>query len=226
MTLEAILFGSIGKLVENSDLQRCAFNRAFAEAGLDWNWNIGTYKRLLAKSGGRNRIQNYAIQQGIDVDAHMIHQRKSEIFDDFIADGNLPLRLGVNDVMQFAIKTNIKLAFVTSTSQANIDAVLSALSSQIKRDDFDFIGNDKMVTEPKPSSEIYSKALFSLELLPQNCIAVEDTETSMKAALAASIRCIAFPGAYATKQDFNGALLTTSCLSPNDFISPIQKNFF
>jgi HAD superfamily hydrolase (TIGR01509 family) len=226
MTLEAILFGSIGTLVETSDLQRRAFNRAFTEAGLDWNWSIGTYKMLLAKSGGRKRIQDYAIQQGIDVDAKKIHQLKTEIFDDFMADGNLPLRLGVNDVIQFAIKTNIKLAFVTSTSQANIDTVLSALSSQIKRDDFAFIGNDAMVTKPKPSSEIYTKALYNLELLPQNCIAVEDTETSMQAALTARIRCIAFPGTYAIMQDFNGALLTTSCLTPDDFISPTHKNSF
>lgn len=220
MTLEAILFGSIGTLVETSDLQRRAFNRAFAEAGLDWNWNIGTYKRLLAQSGGRNRIQKYAIQQGIDVDTNMLHQRKTEIFDDFMADGNLPLRLGVNNVMRFALKTNIKLAFVTSTSQANIDAVLYALSNQIKRDDFAFIGDSTMVEKPKPSSEIYTKALLNLGLSQQNCIAVEDTETSMQAALTASIRCIAFPGAFATTQDFNGALLTTSWLSPDHFMSP------
>jgi len=226
MTLKAILFGSIGTLVETSDIQRRAFNRAFTEADLDWNWNIDTYKMLLAKSGGRKRIQDYAIQKNIDVNAKKIHQRKTEIFDDLMANGNLPLRLGVNDVIQFAIKTNIKLAFVTSTSQANIDTVLSALSSQIKRDDFAFIGNDAMVTKPKPSSEIYTKALYNLGLLPQNCIAVEDTETSMQAALTARIRCIAFPGTYATKQDFNGALLTTSCLTPDNFINSTHKNTF
>jgi beta-phosphoglucomutase-like phosphatase (HAD superfamily) len=217
MTLKAIFFGSIGTLVETSDLQRRAFNRAFAEAGLAWDWNVDTYKQLLTKSGGLNRIKDFACQQGIDVDANTLHQRKTEIFDGFMADGNVPLRFGVNDVMQFATQKNIQLAFVTSTSQANIDAVFSALSTQVTRDNFAFIGNDAMVSKPKPSSEIYTKALSDLGLSTQNCIAVEDTETSMQSALAAGIRCIAFPGAYAATQDFDGALLTTNCLSPDQF---------
>ena len=33
--MKAILFGSIGTLIETSDLQREAFNEAFKEAGLD-----------------------------------------------------------------------------------------------------------------------------------------------------------------------------------------------
>ncbi|AGI66800.1 protein CbbY [Octadecabacter antarcticus 307] len=220
MTVRAILFGSIGTLVETSDIQRRAFNRAFAEAGLDWNWSIDTYKLLLKKSGGRNRIQDYAFQQGINVDANILHQRKTEIFDAFMADGNVPLRLGIDNVIQFAKKNNIELAFVTSTSNANIDAVFSALSSQVTRDDFAFVGNDAMVTKPKPSPEIYTKALSDLGLKTQSCIAVEDTETSMQAALNAGIRCIAFPGAYAAAQDFSGALLTTSYLSLDHFRAP------
>jgi HAD superfamily hydrolase (TIGR01509 family) len=217
MTVKAIFFGSIGTLVETSELQRSAFNHAFAEAELDWNWNIDTYKRLLTKSGGRNRIQDYAIERGIEVDANILHQRKTELFDAAMADSNVPLRSGVSDVIQFATQNNIKLAFVTSTSQANIDAVFSALSSQIQRDDFAFIGNDSIVTKPKPNPEIYTKALSDLGLSTQSCIAVEDTESSMQAALTSGIRCIAFPGAYAAAQNFNGALLTTSCLLPDHF---------
>jgi phosphoglycolate phosphatase-like HAD superfamily hydrolase len=56
MTVKAILFGSIGTLVETSDFQRRAFNQAFAQAGLDWNWDTETYVRLLKKSGGQQRI--------------------------------------------------------------------------------------------------------------------------------------------------------------------------
>jgi beta-phosphoglucomutase-like phosphatase (HAD superfamily) len=80
MTVKAIMFGSIGTLVETSNLQRRAFNRAFKDAGLSWNWTINTYKRLLTTSGGRDRIQNYASKRGIDVDANHLHQRKTEIF--------------------------------------------------------------------------------------------------------------------------------------------------
>jgi HAD superfamily hydrolase (TIGR01509 family) len=217
MIVKAIMFGSIGTLVETSDLQRRAFNRAFKEAGLGWHWTVDTYKRLLTKSGGRDRIQYYAIRRGIDVDADHLHQCKTEIFESMMADGDIPLRPGVKDVVSFAKKNSIKLAFVTSTSEANVDAVFSALGDQLKRNDFAFVGNNTMISQPKPSPDIYAKALSELGVQSQDCVAVEDTEASLQAALAASIRCIAFPGDYATAQDFTDAVLVTNNILPKLF---------
>ena len=92
MTTKAILFGSIGTLVETSELQRRAFNQAFSEAGLDWNWSEEDYQRLLTKSGGRKRVQDFASQQDVTVDAQQLHHRKTEIFDTLMAKEKLMLR--------------------------------------------------------------------------------------------------------------------------------------
>ena len=51
MTLKAIIFGSIGTVTETSDMQHRAFNRAFAEAGLNWDWDFETYKDMVAGDG-------------------------------------------------------------------------------------------------------------------------------------------------------------------------------
>ncbi len=215
MTTKAILFGSIGTLVETSELQRRAFNQTFSEAGLDWNWSEEDYLRLLSKSGGRKRVQDFASQRGIDVDAQQLHHRKTEIFDSLMTKETLMLRPGVASVISYAMDNNLQLAFVTSTSEANIAAVFSTLRDQVKSSDFNFIGNDLMVSDPKPSPAIYQKALSVLNLDAQNCIAIEDTAASMSAALAAGIRCIGFPGAFAVANDFSGALLVTDHLSPD-----------
>ena len=69
MNYKAILFGSIGTLIETSELQRNAFNQAFSENGLDWNWNPAQYQDLLKKSGGRQRIEDFAAREGIEVDS-------------------------------------------------------------------------------------------------------------------------------------------------------------
>ena len=37
--MPAILFGSISTVADTSELQREAFNQAFAEHGLDWRWD-------------------------------------------------------------------------------------------------------------------------------------------------------------------------------------------
>jgi len=215
MTTRAIFFGSIGTLVETSELQRRAFNQAFSEAGLDWNWGVEEYQQLLIKSGGRERIQDFASQRGMDVDAQQLHQRKTEIFDMLMTKEALLLRPGVSRVISHALENNLLLAFVTSTSQANVAAVFVALGDQVKSSDFNFIGNDLMVSKSKPSPDIYQKALADLNLHAQECVAIEDTATSMSAALAAGIRCIGFPGAFAVADDFSGALHTTNHLSPD-----------
>ena len=53
---KALFFGSIGSIVETSDLQRKSFNQAFIKSGLNWHWTKKEYKKLLNKSGGEDRI--------------------------------------------------------------------------------------------------------------------------------------------------------------------------
>ena len=214
MMSKAVLFGSIGTLIETSEFQRRAFNQAFSEAGLSWNWDSCTYRNMLTKSGGRERIQSFAHKCGVDVDVSKLHQRKTEIFNKLMNKETIPLRPGVLSVISYAKDHNLKLGFVTTTSKANVDAVFCAAGNQLVRADFNFIGNGTMVSKSKPSPDIYQKLLSDLYLDAQDCIAIEDTAISMKAALSANIKCIAFPGAFAKENDFNGALIVTSDLSP------------
>ena len=44
MTYKSLLLGSIGTIIETSDLQRESFNEAFKEAGLDWYWDQEDYR--------------------------------------------------------------------------------------------------------------------------------------------------------------------------------------
>ena len=45
--IKAVIFGSIGTLVETSDIQRQSFNQAFKTLGIDWYWDKDNYKKLL-----------------------------------------------------------------------------------------------------------------------------------------------------------------------------------
>ena len=58
--MKSILFGSIGSVVESSEIQRKAFNAAFKEFGLEWYWNIANYIKMLQKPGGLNRLIEYS----------------------------------------------------------------------------------------------------------------------------------------------------------------------
>ncbi len=81
MDYKAILFGSIGTLIETSDLQRESFNEAFKEAGLDWYWDQEDYRLLLKQSGSTKRIEDCAEKNNTTVDAQKIRERKELIFN-------------------------------------------------------------------------------------------------------------------------------------------------
>jgi phosphoglycolate phosphatase-like HAD superfamily hydrolase len=51
--LRALIFDVDGTLADTErDGHRVAFNHAFAEAGLDWDWSVSLYAELLEIAGG------------------------------------------------------------------------------------------------------------------------------------------------------------------------------
>ena len=203
MKYKAVLFGSIGTIIETSEIQRQSFNDAFKETGLDWYWGETDYKNLLQKSGGAKRIEDFAQKNNSTVDALKIRFRKTELFNRYLIDGNFEPREGVLDIINYVKENGLKLGFVNSTTTNNINAVFTTLKNFIQKDDFDFIGNNNLIDKPKPNAEIYYKALDILSLKPSECIAIEDTEESVKSSLDAKIKCIGFPGNFHLHDSFD-----------------------
>ena len=145
MKYKALLFGSIGTLIESSNIQRNSFNDAFKEAGLDWYWDEQDYKILLKKSGGTKRVEDFAEKNNTNVNASQIRNRKTEIFSSFIIQNKQKLRKSVDEIIKYTKDNNIKLAFSTSTTLNNVDAVFESLSGQISKEEFEFIGNKSFV---------------------------------------------------------------------------------
>ena len=200
--MKAVLFGSIGTLIETSDIQRKSFNHAFKREGLNWYWSRKTYSKLLKKSGGIRRIENFARQNDESVNAKKIWQSKTDIFNKTIISNSISARKGVLKIFKYAKKNNIKIGLVSSTSNKNITTIFKALDGQISRKEFSFIGNKNLVSNPKPNPDIYFKALEIMNLDKKDCVAIEDSVESAKSAIKAGIQCIAFPGIYHSNEDF------------------------
>jgi HAD superfamily hydrolase (TIGR01509 family) len=203
--MSAILFGSIGTIADTSELQRQAFNQAFKAYGLDWYWNREEYLTMLEKSGGQQRIADYAGSTGQTVDAEAIHRSKSEFFQKSLTESQVMPRLGVVETIQGAKSKGLKLALVTTTSQKNISLLIEALRPNIQTADFDLIVDASSVKYPKPDKAAYAFALEKLGEKPDDCIAIEDNSGGVEAAIAAGLDCVAFPNENTAHHDFNKA---------------------
>ena len=212
---KALLFGSIGSIVETSEIQRRSFNKAFKKYGLEWNWTKREYINLLSKSGGKDRISRYAKKKKNVVDSAYLRNLKTKIFNNYLKNNQLKLRPGVKNLISLCKKEKIKIAFVSSTSSNNINAILYSLRNSINKRDFSFIGNSKLIKKFKPNPDIYLLALKKLKLKANDCIAIEDTQESLNSAKKAKIKCIIFPGKFHSSKKFTGAYKKVYRLNKN-----------
>jgi HAD superfamily hydrolase (TIGR01509 family) len=203
--MTAVLFGSIGTLADTSELQRESFNEAFAEHGLDWNWSRDAYRKLLADSGGTQRIADFAASLGVTVDAAAIHRTKSELFRRRLKSGGVQPRPGVVDTIAAAEHEGYRVALVTTTSPENVTAITEALSSHIDPARFTLLVDTSQVEHPKPAPDAYRFALARLGEPADACVAIEDNVGGVKAASQAGVAVLAFPGANNADHDFDEA---------------------
>ena len=97
----AIIFGSIGTIVETSDIQRKSFNKAFKKFSLDWYWSINEYKKLLEMSGGENRLSNYAKTKNTKINTLKLRNLKTKFFNNYLKKNKLKPRAGVTNIIKF-----------------------------------------------------------------------------------------------------------------------------
>ena len=216
MKKAAVLFGSIGSIVESSDIQRRAYNQALREAGLNWDWDRDTYAELLTQAGGRERLAMLAAATATQLTPNQIehiHARKTELACAEVASGAVALRAGVSELIKLAKSRAMKVAFVTTTYQPNIDAIFKGLAGQLSASDFDHIVSRNDVKNGKPAPDAYLSALAALGIDAALAVAIEDTATSVMSAKRAGVDVIATPGEITSGQDFWQADLVLSQLA-------------
>ncbi|MEE4121350.1 MAG: HAD-IA family hydrolase [Paracoccaceae bacterium] len=198
--MRAILFGSIGSVIETSEIQREAYNIAFERHGLDWVWDRDTYRGLLATSGGKARIEAYAERMGEPVGAAEIHRTKTDVFLTMLEAEILPLRDGVAEVLDAARETGARTGLVTTTERSVAEEVAAALAAEVPPA-VDVLTHRGLGLPDKPNPAAYLHALEALGVAPEDALAIEDNTDGVTAARAAGLHVVAFPGQNTRAED-------------------------
>jgi len=214
--LEALIFDVDGTLADTErDGHRVAFNEAFKEAGLDWDWTVELYGELLQVTGGKERIRLYIekflkdfeLDEDITEFAARLHKRKTHFYLELLQSGAIPLRPGVERLINEAREAGLRLAIATTTTPANVTYLLSSTLGKESIDWFEVIAAGDIVPAKKPAPDIYDWALKQMKLSPDACLAFEDSLNGIKSSLGADLKTIITVNGYTRDDDFSGAAI-------------------
>jgi HAD superfamily hydrolase (TIGR01509 family) len=219
--LKALIFDVDGTLADTErDGHRPAFNAAFREYGLDWDWDVALYGQLLAVTGGKERMKYYVERfrpdyvKPTDFEDMVteLHKAKTRHYTRMLAEGGIPLRPGVKRLLEEARAAGLTLAVATTTTPENVTELLRHSLAADGPDWFSVIAAGDIVPAKKPAPDIYVWALQKLGLGADECLAFEDSENGILSSRGAGLRTIVTVNDYTRDHDFTGALAVLSDL--------------
>jgi len=227
--LRALIFDVDGTLADTEEFHRRAFNATFAAAGLAWWWNRSTYRELLRVAGGRQRMRAFAEREDMetaqraDFDEVLValHAAKTIRYDASLREQPLPLRPGVARLFDEAGAAGIKLAIATTTTSANLDALLEPSFGRKWRQRFAAIVSGTEITRLKPAPDVYIETLRQLDLRADECLAFEDSSNGIQSAHAAGLTVVATPTWYSLAESLPPTFVSLPHLGDPEY--PLAK---
>ena len=209
--VKCLIFDCDGTLAETEEAHRNAFNKAFQSNKLGWNWDQHIYRRLLRVAGGKERIQFYnnsfssKSKQISSKDIEEIHLQKTKFYMQSVSQGFVQLRPGIREFLEKAKYNKKKLAISTSTSRDNVILLLKSCLNENPEDVFSFISTGDLVKKKKPSPDLYELVLEEMNLMPEECLAFEDSRIGLASAKRANINTAVNPSRYSVGDNLDEA---------------------
>ena len=185
--LDAVIFDMDGLLIDSEPLWHRAEKKIFARLGIEL-----TTRMCLQTTGIR-----------IDEVVHHWYRRQpwegrnlTEVAEDIIAEVHrlamcegLPLA-GVKEALDLCARQGYTLALASSSPRSMIEAVVDKLEI---RDYFSVLCSAEHESHGKPHPAVYLNTARQLGVVPNHCLAFEDSFAGVIAAKAASMKVVAVP---------------------------------
>lgn len=200
INIELVIFDMDGLMFDTETVSREAWKIAGEKV------NMPVDDELFSEFLGTNSkyITNLLINKFGEKSPYKELISERNIMADKLIDMNgLRVKKGLKELLAYLKENNIKRAVATSTSRAR---ALKLLTLGEVVNEFDYIICGDEVTKSKPDPEIFLKVAEKLNVLPENCIVLEDSRFGVYAAKNAGMYPIMVPDLLTPDEELLGII--------------------
>lgn len=187
----AAIFDMDGTLVDNTPFHFKAWQLLFKQMSLPELSKL-TYLAEISGVPILNTVKRYFGDTHDEAGLNEIVEKKQELYRQEF----LPYLRPINGLENFLAElqdAGIKMAVATSSDMADVDFIFNTVPI---RQYFDTIIIGSMVSQPKPSPQIFLKAAEQLDALPHKCVVFEDSTSGLKAGNNAGMKVVGITTAH------------------------------
>lgn len=187
MAIKAVLFDMDGTLIDTEKYYRVFWPKAMAEFGYHLTEEQVLSMRSLGRPFAPAQLKAWF---GEDLDYYAIRDRRKVLMEQLIDEKGIELKAGAVEILEELKKRGIPAAIATATDLERTEKYLKMTGI---RQYFDRLISATQVKEGKPSPDIYQYACEQMGLLPEECMAVEDSPNGVLSAYRAGCKVVMVP---------------------------------
>lgn len=185
--IRAVIFDLDGTLIDTEKYYRILWPKALAEFGYSMTDEQALSMRSLGRPFASAKLKEWF---GEDLDYAKVRQRRREMMEECLERDGIQKKPGAKELLERLRRAGITTAIATATDPERTSRYLEMTGLA---GCFDKVISAVMVTEGKPSPQIYLYTCGQLGLRPEECMAVEDSPNGVLSAYRAGCRVVMVP---------------------------------
>ena len=194
--MDAVIFDLDGLLADTEIISLKVYQELLADFGIPFTEE--TYSREYSGHREEENVQRFLDTYDLPWNFDQTLEKVYELEAQILAKG-VNLKKGAKNLLAFLQREGIPIDLATSSVESRARMILDSNGILSL---FDHLVFAKDVKRSKPYPDIFLKACSDLNVLPENCLILEDSEAGIEAAYRAGIPVICIPDLKMPAQSF------------------------
>ena len=194
--MDAVIFDLDGLLADTEIISLKVYQELLKDFGIPFTEE--TYSREYSGHREEENVQRFLDTYDLPWNFDQTLEKVYELEARILAKG-VNLKKGAKNLLAFLQREGIPIALATSSVESRARIILGSNGILSL---FDHLVFAKDVKRSKPYPDIFLKACSDLNVLPENCLVLEDSEAGIAAAYRAGIPVICIPDLKMPAQSF------------------------